>query len=343
KRMSYDKVQEVLDGKGAPDYLAYQDLLTPLAALCRARQSYRSRRGAINFDFPEPKVITDEKTGEVVDIIRRHQALAEQVIEEAMICANEAVATEYERREIPFMYRVHLGPAGDKLTALNAVLSPLGHPLPIREIEPKDVQQVLEAMADSPYRPLVELATLRSMPHAYYDIEAKGHFGLASKYYSHFTSPIRRYADLSIHRVIREFPKGKPVLEEKAKKQLENLLSEAALAASLTEKNAESAEREAIDLLSCKYMAKHIGEEFCGVISGSNNYGLYVELDNTVEGMIPLASLPPDDYTFSAASLTLQGQRQENRFALGDRLKVRVERADVALRRIDFAFVERTE
>ncbi len=334
KRMSYDKVNAFYQGDG--EYGSFADLLLNMRELMAARVRFRHRRGSIDFNFPEAKVILDEETGKVLDIRRREQGLGEKIIEEAMICANEAVATEYYRRGIPFIYRVHLGPSGEKLEALNTVLGPLGQALPIREIEPKEMQKVLEHLADSPLAPLVQIAALRSMPHAYYDTEAKGHFGLASQYYSHFTSPIRRYADLSIHRVIKKWSKGKPAPKEEEAAGLKSLLDQAAQAASLTERAAEEAEREAIDIKSCLYMEDHLGETFAGIISGGNNYGIYVELDNTIEGMIRVDDLPPDDYTFSATTLTMQGRKKSHRFALGDRINITVSRVDVATRQIDF-------
>jgi len=338
KRMTYEKVNAFYEGDA--EYGDFAELLFAMRELMNARSRFRHRRGSIDFNFPEAKVVLDENTGKVLEIRRRVQGLGEKIIEEAMICANEAVATEYHRREIPFIYRVHLGPGGDKLEALNTILGPLGHALPIREIQPKEMQKLLEEMADSPMAPLVQVAALRSMPHAYYDTDAKGHFGLASKYYSHFTSPIRRYADLSIHRVIKKWAKGKPAPKEQEFSRLKHLLGQAAQAASLTERVAEEAEREAIAIKGCLYMEEHLGETFAGIISGGNNYGIFVELDNTIEGMVRVDDLPPDDYTFSATTLTMQGRRKNHRYALGDHVNVTVSRVDVASRQIDFVLSE---
>lgn len=334
QRLCYEKAN--LYYTQGTEYQKFAPLLQELQAMMQARLAFRRRRGSIDFDFPETKVILDENSGKVLELRRREQGIAEKVIEEAMICANEAVATEYHRRQIPFIYRVHLGPSGDKLAALNSVLGPLGYPLPLRDIAPKDVQKLLAHFADKPMLPLVELAALRAMPHAYYDVAALGHFGLASAYYSHFTSPIRRYADLAIHRVIKQWPKGARAPKEQSYHQWENMLKVAAQAASQTEKTAEEAEREALDIKRCLYMAEHVGETFNGVISGGNNYGIYVELDNTVEGMIRVDDLPPDDYTFSAATFTMQGRQKKHRYALGDSLNVVVSRVDVEARQIDF-------
>jgi len=334
KRFTYDAVQRLItDGPAEDDEAEWLPMLKILAELQEILAEKRRRRGAVNFDIAEAKIVLDEN-GKVQYIQRRVQRQAEKMIEEAMIAANETVAEHFNKAKVPFVYRVHEGPGGDKLLNLNQAIAPFGLYLPEDErgVKPRAMQELLEQAADTPANDLVQRLALRSMSHALYAPACGGHFGLASRYYCHFTSPIRRYADLVIHRIIKEVLHKKPTAERR--QELINWTDRAAEQASRTERAAEEAEREAVRLKCCQFMAEHLGDVFPGKVSGVISGGIFVELENTVEGRVGIADLPDDYYTYIPERQELAGRRHT--FRLGDEVFVQVAAVSVEARTIDF-------
>lgn len=341
-RMTYDDVNGILEGEEAliAAYENLQSLFLELDELREILYRRRQKRGALTFDFPEAKVILDEK-GEPVEIRKRHHGRAESIIEECMIVANETVAAAFFHRDIPFIYRVHDCPNDEKILELAELIAPFGYTLShnMADVRPCHFQRLLDKIEDRPEKSLLELMVLRTMSHAFYGTENRGHFGLASDCYTHFTSPIRRYPDLCIHRVIKDtihMDDG----DEERRGRLLHRLEDAALQSSLRERNAEDAEREAVDIKKARYMAAHVDDEFDGVISGVASYGFYVELDNTVNGLVHVSTLEDDYYEYHPNTKTLLGKRRQQCFRLGDPVHIRVTRVNIDEHLIDFEFID---
>lgn len=345
ERMTYDDVNAILDGDKSLQvkYEEVKDLFFGLDQLRAVLTAKRQRRGALDFEFPEAKVVLNDE-GEVVEIKKRQQGKGESIIEECMIVANETVAAEYFNRDIPFIYRVHDLPNDEKIMELKTILAPFGYTLGQNffDIKPHTFQRLLTKVRGTPAEYMLEMEILRTMSHAVYDTENRGHFGLASDCYCHFTSPIRRYPDLCIHRVIKDMLHMPYLGEEKGEKLLRRL-DDAAKQSSLKERIAEDAERDAVDVKMAQYMAAHIGEEFTGVISGVTAYGFFVELDNTVNGLVHVSSLEDDYYEFHPNTRTLMGTRNRVCFRLGDMVHIRVARVNIDEHLIDFEFLDFTE
>lgn len=342
ERMTYTAVRKILE-KQDPElverYGIYVQIFELMRELCLLLREKRLRRGAIDFDFPESKVILDEK-GKPVEIVRRERSVAEMIIEEFMITANETVAEDYFWREVPFLYRVHEKPDQDDLAELNDFLGIFGYYIKTNrkgEVSPRAFQQVVERIQGRPEEKTVSLVMLRSMKHARYAAEAIGHFGLAAKYYSHFTSPIRRYPDLAIHRVIRELQTE--VFLKKRRKRLTGLMEEYAEQSSLRERVAEDAERESVDLKKVEYMQDFVGQVFNGIISGVTSFGFFVELPNTVEGLVHVSTLTDDYYQYIEKQLMLVGEYTKKVYRIGDPVKVILIKVNVEERNIDFEVV----
>jgi ribonuclease R len=307
--------------------------------LCRILQAKRFRRGAIDFDFPESKVKLDVD-GKVKEIVKVERSIADQIIEEFMICANETVAEHFFWLEAPFIYRVHEKPSTEKLLTLNEFLHLLGYHIKgnIDDIHPRAYQDVVEKVSGRPEEKVVSTVLLRSMKHARYDIAPLGHFGLSSAYYSHFTSPIRRYPDLAIHRVIKKYlNEGNPA--DRVRKKMLAKMEQYAVQSSDREKIAEEAERESVDLKKVEYMRRHLHEEFQGIISGVTQFGFFVELDNSCEGLVHVSTLTDDYYEFHDKQFMLLGKRTAKSYRIGDSVKIHVMRADIETRQIDFEVV----
>lgn len=258
-----------------------------------------------------------------------------------MIVANETVAAAFFHRDIPFIYRVHDCPNDEKILELAELIAPFGYTLShnMADVRPYHFQRLLDKIEDRPEKSLLELMVLRTMSHAFYGTENRGHFGLASDCYTHFTSPIRRYPDLCIHRVIKDtihMDEG----DEERRGRLLHRLEDAALQSSLRERNAEDAEREAVDIKKARYMAAHVDDEFDGVISGVASYGFYVELDNTVNGLVHVSTLEDDYYEYHPNTKTLLGKRRQQCFRLGDPVHIRVTRVNIDEHLIDFEFID---
>lgn len=342
ERMTYTAVRKILeeqDPELVKRYHSYVETFELMRELCLILRGKRLQRGAIDFDFPESKVILDEK-GQPVEIVPRERSIAEMIIEEFMITANETVAEDYFWQEAPFLYRVHEKPNLDDLTELNEFLGVFGYYIKTNrkgDVSPRAFQQVVEKIQGRPEEKTVSMVMLRSMKHARYATEAIGHFGLAAKYYSHFTSPIRRYPDLAIHRVIREFLTG--AMLEKRRKRLTALMEEYAEQSSLRERVAEDAERESVDLKKVEYMQDFVGEVFSGIISGVTSFGFFVELPNTVEGLVHVSTLTDDYYQYMEKQLMLVGEYTNKIYRIGDPVKVVLTKVNVEERNIDFEVV----
>lgn len=341
KRMSYNGVHAVLNdlplenGEDIRTYLPFKDMLVRMYELSRLLRAKRYARGGIDFDFPESRILLDEH-GKVVSILPYMRNESNMLIEDFMLAANETVAEDFYWQQIPFLYRIHEKPDPEKFRQLGLMVESFGHFLRNRdgEIHPKELQKLLDSIAGRPEEPILKTMTLRSMKQARYSTENVGHFGLAAKYYSHFTSPIRRYPDLQIHRIIKEDLRGG--LNNKRIAHYRELLPAVAERSSTLERRADEAERETDKLKKCEFMQRHLGEEFDGVISGITNYGMYVALPNTVEGMVSLRTMDSDYFVFHEDSYELVGEHTGRIYRLGDKVHVVCMQADRLTRTIDF-------
>jgi len=282
----------------------------------------------------------DEK-GRPKEIRAYERGTSQRLIEEFMLLANETVARFAFEHELPFLYRIHGTPDGEKIENLNRFMGNFGHRLKgdPNEIEPKEIQKLMEEIEGTPEEEMLSRLVLRSMMQAKYDVECAGHFGLALKYYSHFTSPIRRYPDLQIHRILKQHLHGD--LKKKKLKYYEGALPLIATETSRLERRADETEREVDKLKKVQFIASYIDQEFLGVISGITKWGVYVELPNTVEGMIPLVSIDDDYYEFDEEHYCLVGERTGNTFTLGEPIRIIVKKADFETRTIDFELAKK--
>ena len=345
RRMTYTNVKKILADHDPEVMAEYEPLvpmfekMTELAAILRKK---RMKRGSIDFDFPETKVILD-KNGNPVDIRPYDRNVATKLIEDFMLAANETVAAEYYWRELPFVYRTHEQPDAEQIQKLSTFINNFGYSLHIGsdEVHPKELQKLLEKIDGTSEEPLISRLTLRSMKQARYTVENTGHFGLAADCYCHFTSPIRRYPDLQIHRIIKDSLRGR--LGEKRIGHYTQILPEVAKHASEMERRADEAERETIKLKKVQYMENHIGETFAGVISGVAEYGFFVELENTVEGLVRVTSLTDDFYQYYEETYELVGEATNRRFKLGQQVRVTVDNCDRIMRTIDFTLADSDE
>jgi ribonuclease R len=338
-RLSYNLVRRLLEDKDEElnrQYFYLLDKLAVMEKLCHILRGRRMHRGAIDFDFPEIKVKLDAQ-GKPVEIIKRVRTIAESIIEEFMLVSNETVAEHMQQRKYPFIFRVHEEPDGDKMVKLNNLLNNFGQTLAKTDkIQPKALQKILARIAGLPEERIISMVMLRSLKQARYDAENLGHFGLAASFYTHFTSPIRRYPDLIVHRLLWEsFQQTK--LSPARRERLLSLLPEIALHSSQRERGATEAERETVDLKKVEYMAEFIGEEFSGTISGVTAFGLFVELDNGIEGLVHVSSMDDDYYHFSEERYSLVGGRTGKTFQLGEQVKVILNKVNAEERTIDFS------
>ena len=339
RRMSYTGVRKILEDRDEAECKAYEELvpmleqMKELAAILRQK---RHKRGSIDFDFPESKILLDEE-GHPVEIKPYERNVATKIIEDFMLIANETVAQHFFWMELPFVYRTHENPDPEKIMKLSTFISNFGYHIKTsrEEIHPKEIQKLLDKMEGTPEEMLISRLTLRSMKQAKYTVECSGHFGLACQYYCHFTSPIRRYPDLQIHRIIKEQLRGR--MQEKRIEHYQNRLPEVAKHSSQMERRAEEAERETEKLKKAEYMEEHIGEIFEGVISGITAWGIYVELPNTVEGMIHVSKLPGDYYYYDENTYEMIGQDTGRKYRLGEQLTIRVDGVERLTRTIDFS------
>lgn len=341
ERMTYTDVTKILRDKDEElikkyDYLV--DDFKIMEELCLILREKRMKRGAIDFDFEECKIILNNN-GKPIDIKPYEREIANRIIEEFMLVCNETVAEHMFWSHLPFVYRIHEDPDEEKLEKFREFIYNLGYIVKWNgEVKPRNLQEILEKVRGKKEETVVSTLLLRSMMRAKYSPECVGHFGLAAKYYCHFTSPIRRYPDLQIHRIIKEFINGK--IDDDRSKKLTALVDYAARQSSETENIATEAEREVDDLKKAEYMLDRIGEEFEGIVSSVTSFGMFVELPNTIEGLIHITALDDDYYIYDENHLCLMGERTKKIYRLGDFVKVRCSKVDIPNREIYFDMVE---
>ena len=342
ERMCYTDVKNILedtDEEAKKRYEALIPMFFMMKELSEILRNSRHHRGSIDFDFPESKIILNA-AGKAIDVKPYEANVATKIIEDFMLMANETVAQEYCTEEIPFVYRTHDNPDPEKVESLLTLLHNQGVKIQKakEEITPKEIQQIIESIEGLPNEAMISRLVLRSMKQAKYTTECSGHFGLAAKYYCHFTSPIRRYPDLQIHRIIKDNLRGRLMREGRTEHYAE-ILDEVARQSSVCERRADEAERESDKLKKAEYMSYHLGEEFEGIISGVTGWGLYVELPNTVEGLVHVNTLRDDYYIFDQETYELRGEMTKKVYKLGDKVRVRVADADKMLKTVDFELV----
>ncbi|MDO4331097.1 MAG: ribonuclease R [Eubacteriales bacterium] len=346
RRMSYTNVKKILEDHDEDvirEYEPFVSMFEEMAALSAILRKKRQERGAVDFDFPESKIVLDRE-GNPLEIRPYERNVATKLIEDFMLAANETVAQHFYWLEMPFVYRCHENPDPDKMEKLGLFIHNFGYHIKLGqgasscEIHPKELQKLLNQVEGTPEEALIARLTLRSMKRANYTTDCAGHFGLATQYYCHFTSPIRRYPDLQIHRIIKEFLRGR--LKEERIDHYREILPEVAKHSSQTERRADEAERETDKLKKVQYMESRVGEVFEGVVSCVTGWGLYVELPNTVEGLVHVNSLDGDYFYYDENRYELIGQMTGRCYKLGQKLKVRVAFADRFNRTIDFVLAK---
>ena len=338
RRMTYTAVNAIVtehDPEVTARYAELADMFLLMKELADILRKKRHARGSIDFDFPESKIVLDEK-GRPIEIKPYERNAATRIIEDFMLLANETVAEDYFWQEVPFLYRTHEKPDEDRMKRLGTFINNFGYTLrmPGGEVHPKELQKLLDKVEGTPEEALISRLTLRSMKQAKYTTANTGHFGLSARYYTHFTSPIRRYPDLQIHRIIKESLHGG--LTGKRVSHYERILPQVAVQTSALERRADEAERETDKLKKVQYMEQFIGQEFEGVISGVTNWGFYVELPNTVEGLVHINELRDDYYVFSEERYELTGEMTGKTYKLGEVIRVQVTGCDRFAKTIDF-------
>ena len=341
RRMSYTAVNAIVtdqDPEVMEEYRDFNDMFFLMKELAEILREKRRQRGSIDFDFPESKIVLDSK-GKPLEIKPYERNAATRIIEDFMLIANETIAEDCFWQELPFVYRTHDTPDSEKMKRLGTFINNFGYTIRTQngEVHPKELQKLLDKIEGTPEEALISRLTLRSMRQAKYTVICSGHFGLAANYYTHFTSPIRRYPDLQIHRIIKE--NLKTGLGEKRVSHYERILPEVANQCSAMERRADEAERETDKLKKCEYMSGHLGEQFVGAISGVTNWGLYVELPNTVEGLVRVSELTEDYFVFDEANMELVGELTNIRYKLGQKVIVEVAGTDKLTRTIDFKMI----
>ncbi len=337
KQMTYQKVNQILEENIVPEgYEPYQDSLRKMEELAKILRKSKEEKGYIDFDLDESKIIVNEK-GEAIDVVLRNRGKGEKLIEDFMIAANETVATCIYFMELPFVYRVHGEPSEEKINKFLNFVGGLGYHVKgdIKKMHPRVMQDILKQLSDKKEFHILSSLLLRSMQKAIYDATNIGHFGLASKCYTHFTSPIRRFPDTTVHRLLRKY-----LFEHQVDKDTiafwEKELPVLCEHTSETERNAVDCEREVDDMKKAEYMLKHVGEEYEGIISSIMSFGMFIELPNLVEGLIRLEDLTDDHYLYDESTLTLRGVKNKRGYRLGDKVSVIVKAANKELKTIDF-------
>jgi len=340
RRLTYTEVKDALTGgvDGAGKTTAdLKDELELMRELAEKLSTERIKNGSIDFDLPEPQIIIDIN-GRVEDIVRSERNIAHRIIEEFMLAANKAVAGEFTRDKLPFIYRVHDVPDAESIDSFREFIAEFGLSMNKDATGPRDFQKVLGAVKGRPEEKLITHMLLRSMKQAVYSERPAGHFGLGFKDYTHFTSPIRRYPDLVVHRLLKLLIAGE--YSEKEQERMAVSLPETARATSATERKAMEAEREIVDLKKVQFMEDKVGEEFTGIVSGVTSFGCFIELEEYfVEGLVHVSSLLDDYYIYDEKKHMLRGERTKRAFRVGVGVKVRIERVDLGRRRIDLSLV----
>ncbi len=343
ERMTYTAVREILVDKDPAQRKRYAPLLKEfelMEELMRVLKAKRSKRGSIDFDLPEPEIVLDLQ-GRMSEIIRAERNMAHQIVEEFMLAANETVASHVELMEAPFIYRIHEEPAEEKVQDLADFLATLGISLPTaKKIKPLHLQKALAKAKGTPEEMLINTVLLRTMKQARYSTDNVGHFGLAAESYTHFTSPIRRYPDLIVHRILKASTRG--LLKKEAyTKQLAATLPDAATHCSLRERTAMEAERDVITMLKLQFMKDKLGENYHGIITGVAQFGLFVQLHELfVEGLVHISSLADDYYHYIEKLHCLRGEKLKKVYRIGDTVRVRVDRVDTVRKKIDFSLTK---
>lgn len=343
ERMSYTSVNKIINNQDDEILKKYQKyinnfkLMEELALILKTR---RLNQGYLNLDIPESKIVLD-KNGKVIDVKKYETTFANEIIEQFMLTANETIAEKFYWLEAPFIYRVHEEPDYDKIQETNKFLSNIGEKIKVSKdnIKPKAFSDVLEKLKGTEYEKVISTLILRTLKLAKYESENKGHFGIASKYYCHFTSPIRRYPDLFIHRVISEYLSNNYNLDETRIDELKSKATKYAETSSECEKIATKAERDAEDIKKAEYMENKIGQEYFGIISSITNFGMFVELDNTIEGLIRFENMGNEYFIYDEERKTLIGDRTNRIFKIGDQVKIRVIEASKMLRKVAFELI----
>ena len=344
-RMTYTEVSDILekdDEKLKQTFAKQVEDFKNAEKLARILMKRRERRGAIDFDFPEAKIILNRE-GKVVDIKCYERRISNKMIEEFMLVANETVAEHFYWLQLPFVYRIHETPSAEKMEDLNKFIATFGYHIKgdLEDVHPKEIQSLVEKIKGTKEEESISTIALRSMKQAKYSPQCIGHFGLAAKYYCHFTSPIRRYPDLQIHRIIKEQLNNK--LNNKRQEQLSHIVEYASTQSSERERAAELAERDVHDFYKACYMADKVGQEFDGVVSSVTSFGMFVELENTVEGLIRLANMRDDYYIYNQETYTIMGERSHKTFKIGDTVRIKVDNVNVDFREIDFVLMSKLE
>ena len=344
-RMTYTEVSDILekdDEKLKQTFAKQVEDFKNAEKLARILMKRRERRGAIDFDFPEAKIILNRE-GKVVDIKCYERRISNKMIEEFMLVANETVAEHFYWLQLPFVYRIHETPSAEKMEDLNKFIATFGYHIKgdLEDVHPKEIQSLVEKIKGTKEEESISTIALRSMKQAKYSPQCIGHFGLAAKYYCHFTSPIRRYPDLQIHRIIKEQLNNK--LNNKRQQQLSHIVEYASTQSSERERAAELAERDVHDFYKACYMADKVGQEFDGVVSSVTSFGMFVELENTVEGLIRLANMRDDYYIYNQETYTIMGERSHKTFKIGDTVRIKVDNVNVDFREIDFVLISKLE
>lgn len=345
RRMTYTSVKKILEEQDEEESKKYEEfvpmfqMMEKVAGILREK---RKKRGSIDFDFPETKMVLDEQ-GKPIELKPYDRNVATKIIEDFMLLANETVAEHYFWQEIPFVYRTHEQPDEEKIQKLAIFINNFGHSMHIANnaVRPKEIQKLLVKVEGTNEEALISRLALRSMKQAKYTPENTGHFGLATTYYCHFTSPIRRYPDLQIHRIIKEDLRGR--MNENRREHYEKILPEVTKQCSARERLAEEAERETIKLKKVEYMEEHIGEVFEGVISSITKWGIYVELPNTIEGLVHVTNMHDDHYDYIEERFEMVGEHTRKVYKLGQTVYIVATGTDRLQRTIDFEFVEKEE
>ncbi len=339
ERMTYKNVTKIINGDAelCERYKKILPTLKLMAELNDILEKSRKLRGEIDFDLPEAQIVLDDKL-EVVEVTKRSRTVSERLIESFMLVANEVVAEHFKKLGIPFVYRIHEVPTIEKIKAFNDFAGAMNCHLNFsgNEIKPIDIQKFMSKIEDDEKRKIINSVLLRSMQKAKYSSQCLGHFGLAAKYYCHFTSPIRRYPDLTIHRIIKDHLHKK--LTEKSIKELQQFVVRSSAKSSEREVLAQKAERDVDDYFKCRFMKNKIGEVFEATISSVTNFGFFVELENTIEGLVSVASLKGSAYEFNEKSLVLSNGIKT--YKIGDKVKVKLINVNLAERNIDFQLSE---
>lgn len=339
-RMTYTDVSDILEKNDEELTNKYNDLVPMfklMEELCIILREKREKRGCIDFEFGEAKLILDEK-GKVKEIVKQDRRISNRIIEEFMLLSNETIAENMYWANIPFVYRIHEDPEPEKIATFNKFVYNFGYILKgNQELHPKELQQLLKKVKDKKEEAVINTMMLRSLRKAIYSSECVGHFGLAAEYYCHFTSPIRRYPDLQIHRIIKSYINNK--LNTKNIEQLHARVDNVSEKSSIMERIADEVERDTNDIRIAEFMSDKIGEEYEGIISSVTSFGVFVELDNTVEGLVHVSNINDDYYQFDAVNYCLMGERTNKTLKIGDIVKVKVDKVNIAKAEIDFVFV----